>query len=217
MPSTIPNRNRPIATVAACLCCLALAEAGSYSTDFSNAEIGKVPQDMQVINGAFAVAEFNGDKVLELPGEPIDTFGVLFGPKNQAEVTVGARVQSDATGRRFPEFGIGAGDIGGYKLLLIPAQKRLELRKGDDPVATAPYTWASASWTELRLRIQKTDDGTSKIEGKAWTGGQPEPQAWTVLAQDKQPPPAGRASVWGIPFSGKPIRFDDLTVAPPAK
>jgi hypothetical protein len=217
MHSRTRNPNRLLAALGACVCCLALADPGSYSANFSNAEVGKAPPDVQVVSGAFAVAEFNGERVLELPGEPLDTFGLLFGPAAAAEVTVGARVFSETSGRRFPEFGIGAGDIGGYKLMLLPGQKRLELRRGDDPVAIAPYTWASGAWTELRLRIQKTDAGSWIVEGKAWLAGKPEPQAWPVSAEEKQPPAAGRASVWGIPFSGKPIRFNDLTIAPPTK
>src|SRR5689334_13763925 len=124
MRCTTPTRNRLLAATAACLCCLALADTGSYTADFSGAEVGKVPPDVQVVNGAFAVADVNGEKVLELPGDPLDVFGVLFGPPSPPDVVVGARVQGETSGRRFPEFGVGAGDIGGYKLMLIPGQRR---------------------------------------------------------------------------------------------
>ena len=196
-----------------CVGCLAFASPGGFSTDFSGDEIGKVPQDMQVVSGAFAVAEFNGDKVLQLPGDPLDTFGVLFGPPGQVETTVGARVQSETSGRRHSEFGVGAGDIAGFKLMFLPGQKRIELRKGDDPVATADYgwRWSSGSWTELRLRVRKTADGRWRVEGKAWRAGDPEPPGWAVSVEEKEQPTAGRASVWALPFSGKPIRFDNLT------
>ena len=204
--------------VLACVCCTALAAApAGYSTDFSSAEVGKAPPDMQVVSGAFTVAEFNGDKVLQVPGEPLDTLGVLFGPPGQVELTVAARVHGESAGRRHPEFGVGAGDVAGFRLMLLPGQKRLELRKGDDPIAGAEYAWrwVSGSWTELRLRIRKTPNGTWRIEGKSWRAGDREPQQWAVSVEEKEQPVAGRASLWAVPFSGKPIRFDNLAVAPP--
>jgi hypothetical protein len=34
-----------------------------------------------------------------------------------------------------------------------------------------------------------------------------------IAVEENQEPSSGRAGVWGMPFSGQPIRFDDLTVA----
>ncbi len=212
--------SRPsVARAAAWLCCLCLGAAGAaYVNDFSAAEVGKPPADFAGAGGgAFTVVERDGNKVLELPGEPLDIFGMLFGPQQPPEATVSARIQSESIGRRFPEFGIGLGDIGGYKLMLLPGQKKLELRKGDDAVASAdlPQPWESGSWTALRLQVRRVADGRWKVEAKAWPAKEPEPQAWPVSLDASEAPPAGRASLWAIPFSGKPIRFDDLRVDPP--
>ena len=212
----MPSRTRPRNSqpwLAAILCAVALgAGAERYSNNFTSAEVGKVPQEFQVASGAFAVAEKDGNKFLELPGEPLDSFGLLFGPKQPPEASAGARIQGESTGRRFPEFGVGVGDVGGYRLMLLPGQKKLELRKGDDPVADAPLLqpWTSGTWTQMRLQVRKTADGKWKIEGKAWPADAPEPKVWTLSAETTTAPNAGRASVWGVPFSGKPIRFDDL-------
>ena len=85
----------------------------------------------------------------------------------------------------------------------------------DDPDEGPALTLERAEFEGcLRLRVQKTDTGTWKVEGRAWASGQQEPQAWAVSVEEKQKPPAGRASVWAIPFSGKPIRFDDLAASP---
>jgi hypothetical protein len=209
-------RSSIAAATAACLFAAAApAPAPSKSViDFTSAEVGKPPSDVQIANGAFTVVERDGNKMLELAGERLDSFGLLFGPAQPAETTASARIQAESTGKRSPEFGIGVGDIGGYRLMLLPAEKKLELRKGDEPVASAdlPDPWASGSWVELRLQVRKTPDGTWKVEGKSWPAGKPEPQAWPVSVEVKAAPPAGRASLWGIPFSGKPIRFDDLKV-----
>ena len=207
-----------LAPAALAVSCLALGAAGAtYFNDFSAAAVGKVPADFQPAGGgAFTVVEREGNKVLELAGEPLDTFGMLFGPPQPPEATLSARIQSESTGKRFSQFGIGLGDIGGYKLIVLPGQKKLELRKGDDTVAAAdlPEAWPSGSWIALRLQVRKTADAKWKVEAKAWPAAKPEPKDWPVSFETTDAPPAGRASLWGIPFSGKPIRFDDLRVEP---
>jgi hypothetical protein len=76
-----------------------------------------------------------------------------------------------------------------------------------------PYTWASDTWTSLRIQVRKT--GSSWIiEGKAWPAGAPEPEKWMITTEEKESLPAGRAGIWGSPYSGLPIRFDDLLVIP---
>ncbi len=35
---------------------------------------------------------------------------------------------------------------------------------------------------------------------------------WMISLDEKAPPHEGRPSIWGSPYSGTPIRFDDLMV-----
>ena len=112
-----------------------------------------------------------------------------------------------------PEFGIGANDAGGCKLMLLPGQHKIELRKGDQAVATAAFDWSPSTWTCFKLRIAPTE-GQWLIQAKVWKRGLPEPQAWMITTPDPQPPPPGRASIWGNDYSEQPIRFDDLRVTP---
>src|SRR4051812_25449563 len=51
-----------------------------YQNDFSKGEVGKLPEDMLLLDGGFAVQEVSGNKMLQLPGAPLETYGVLFGP-----------------------------------------------------------------------------------------------------------------------------------------
>src|SRR5947209_415782 len=85
-----------------------------------------------------------------------------------------------------------------------------EVAVRDDTRTTVPLTWTPATWTHLKLRVTKVNDKQWRIEGKAWPDPQPEPDHWTIAFDDTEEPPAGRASVWAEPFSGKPLRFDDL-------
>ena len=126
-----------------------------YENNFEKADVDKVPDGFLVLDGGFAVKEESGNKFLELPGAPLDTFGVLFGPTRGSDVAVSARIFSSAKGRRFPSFGVGLNGAGGYRLVISPAKKALELFKGDEPVATSAFEWESGSWTMLKLQVKK--------------------------------------------------------------
>ena len=207
----------PTLTLMAVLAALTLAHAASaqvlYTNGFDKAEIEKVPEDMMVLDGGFAVKETGGNKFLELPGAPLETFGVLFGPTEASGLSVTARVQGTGKGRRFPTFAIGLNGVGGFKLQVAPAKKLVELVKGEEVVGSAPFTWESGSWTVLHLQCRKVKDGEFKLEGKAWKQGDAEPKEWQVSRVETAESPAGRPSVWGMPFAGTPIQFDDLAVA----
>jgi hypothetical protein len=64
----------------------------------------------------------------------------------------------------------------------------------------------------LKLQIRKVKDGEFAVEGKAWKQGTAEPEKWMVAYAEKSEPLAGRASLWGNPFAGTAIAFDDLRV-----
>ncbi len=184
-----------------------------YENNFEKSEMGKVPDEFLVLDGGFAVQQEGDNKFLELPGAPLETFGVLFGSTEKEGVSVAARIYGTAKGRRFPTFAVGLNGVGGFKLQVSPAKKLLELSRGDNVRASVPYEWSSGQWTHLRLQIRKSKDGAWKVEGKAWSEGAAEPAAWTISWDEKEEVTAGRASIFGSPYSGTPIRFDDLAVA----
>jgi hypothetical protein len=189
--------------------------AGPYAADFAKMPAGKPGPELFILNGGFAIAEADGRKVLELPGNPLDTFGVLFGPEAQTATDASARIYGTSEGKMLPEFGVGTNDAGGWKLWLLPSQKALVLRKGEEEKARVPFTWTSGKWTSFRLRVAPAAAGAGwKAEGKAWAADGKEPEAWAITATDAAAPPAGRASVWGQPYAGTPIRFDGLKVTP---
>lgn len=191
---------------------LAAAEpAALFAQDFTQVPTGELPADYLVLNGVFAVKEEGGNKFAELPGAPLEDFGFLFGPSEADSVEVSARVFATKTGRKFPTFAAGVNGGGGFKIRVAPAKKAIELVKGEDVVKSVPFEWKSGEWTSLKLRIRKAD-GAFKVEAKAWQGAT-EPAEWTIAADEKEALPAGKCGVWGLPFSGTPIRFDDLRVA----
>ncbi len=187
-----------------------------YSNDFEKSPEGDVPGDMVVLTGSsFAIKSVDNNKVLELPGDPLDSYGVLFGPEGESLLAVQARIFATSTGKRNPEFGVGLGDANGYKLWMMPATGQLQIIKGEEVKITVPELWKTGSWTTMRLAARSGGDGKTVVEGKAWTAGEPEPKDWQISFTDDEEAPKGRASVWGVPYSSTPLRFDDLVVTKP--
>jgi hypothetical protein len=191
---------------------LQAGEKALFETDFEEAEPGTVPDEFLVLDGGFAVKEADGNRFLELPGAPLSSFGFLFGPAEKSGLEVTARIQAEGRGRRYPAFGIGLNGVVGYRLFVAPAKQALELYKGDTVEASAPLEWDSGTWTRLRLRVREAGGGVWKVEGRIWKDGEPEPEGWMITWEEKEEPINGRASAWGSPYSGRPIRYDDLVV-----
>ena len=197
-----------------CFCAIAAMgqNAALYRNDFEKAEIGSVPEGLMILDGGFLTKAADGNKYLELPGAPLDRFTVLFGPAEGSNVTVTARIFAEAKGRRFPTFGVGLNGVAGYRLQLTPAKKVLELYLDDQLKATTAYEWKSGEWTHFRLQVSSSKPGEWEVAGKAWTGAAPEPAKWSITSTVSEEPPLGQAALFGSPFSGTPIRFDDLAV-----
>lgn len=193
--------------------CINAAEEVKYSNDFEKAEIGSLPDEFLVLDGAFTVKEDSGNKVLELPGAPLDSFGILFGPTLKENLAVSARFFGTGKGRRFPTFAIGLNGVGGYKLRVSPGKKQLELYRGDNVKTAVAFDWPSGKWTHLKLTLLKKSDSAWTLEGRAWPEGGTEPAEPTLSFEDKDAPPTGRQMISASPYAGTPILFDDLRVA----
>jgi hypothetical protein len=183
-----------------------------YENNFEKEQVGKVPENFLVLDGGFTVKEEAGNKFLELPGSPLDSYSVQFGPTEASNIVVTARINSTAKGRRFPTFGVGLNGIAGYRLQLSPAKKLVELYKGDNAKTNAPFDWNSGHWLNFRLQVREIEPGAWEVEGKVWNAENPEPSNWMVSFDEKELPASGRPSVFGSPFAGTPIQFDDLRV-----
>jgi hypothetical protein len=184
-----------------------------YENNFEAAEAGKEPEDFLVLNGSFTVKALGTNKVLELPGAPLDSFALQFGPAETVNVSVSARILGSAQGRRSPTFGVGVGGAGGWRLQVSPGKRAVELFKDQDLKASVSYEWKSSTWTRFRLQLRQVKEGAWRVEGKVWADGSAEPKDWILATDESEKPIAGRASIAGSPFAGTPIWFDDLAVA----
>jgi hypothetical protein len=182
-----------------------------YSQNFDALNEGNPPEEILILNGAFTIKKIDNNGVMELAADPVDTCGFLAGPADQSAYTVSARIQAASTGKRTPEFGIGANGTGQWKLWMMPAVGELQLIKGDEVKASVKYDWQSGSWTRMKLAVRKEGE-KFKVEGKAWADGKDEPKEWMLSQEDTEALPPGRAVFWSVPYSSKGTRFDDVVI-----
>jgi hypothetical protein len=187
----------------------ASATATLWSSTFEDVEIGEEPDGVIVLQGEFAVRHVEGNRVLELPGAPLDSMGMVLGPPRREDVRMTARILGERRGRQTPSFGIGLCGARGYRLIMAPMRDALELVLGDEVVGRADCTWKPGVWTNLRLEVVKSHDGWT-VRGRAWDENATEPAEWAIRIQSDDPPPSGGATLWGMPYSGKPIRYDNV-------
>ena len=183
--------------------------------DFSSLTEGTLPDEIMVIEGAFTIVTEGGNKMLQLGIEPLTEGGVLLGKSLKRGGTVKAKVRASSKRRSFPRFSVGIGGTSGYRCRIAPAEKLMEINKEDTRLAKADFTWKSEAWYWVEISVVPAQaEGKWSIEGRCWEDGQPRPETPQVGHTATEPPPNGKASVWGAPFSEKPIFFDDIEITP---
>ena len=188
-----------------------------YQNDFEKTEIGEVPDDFLALDGGFEVKAEGGKKFLELPGAPLDSFGFMFGPSARHGNEISARMFGTKKGRRYPVFGLALNGVNGFRLQVAPAKRSIELLKGKDIVAKTAFRWGGGSWLRLSLDVQQTGDAEWTISGRVWEDGKKAPAKPTLTHKETKEPRNGKPSIWGSPYSGTPIRYDDIVVKKLAK
>ena len=195
----------------------ALAAEPLYKNNFEKTQIGEVPDDFLVLDGDFAVMQGNANKYLELPGAPLDAFGFMFGPSARHGNEISARMFGTKKGRRYPVFGVALNGVNGYRLQVAPAKRAIELLKGSAVVAKVPFRWGGGEWLRLALRVEQTGAAEWTVSGRVWADGKKAPAKPTITHKEAKEPRNGKPSIWGSPYSGTPIRYDDIVVKKTAK
>jgi hypothetical protein len=183
-----------------------------YTQDFD--ALKELPEDIMQLNGEFTLVAEGTGKAMALTPNPLDTYNCLFGPPAKDGIAARARIQGASKGRQSPSFGIGLNGVSGYVLRLATAKGQIELVHDEAVLTSQPYAWKSGSWTRFLLQVRALTPTSWAVEGKIWPDGQAEPAAWTLATTIDKAPSPGRASLWGVPYGGKPLLFDDLVVAP---
>ena len=204
-----------IVTVAGfALMCLSadLGAAEPVKIDFEQYDVASEPDDLFVIEGTFKIGDEDGDRVLQLDPQPLSEGGVIFGKSLKGAASVSVEVKATKRRRSTPRFGVGLHGISGYRLRVVPATNEIELIKSEERVKSAEFKWTSGEWLTLKLSIEQTDGGKWEISGWAWPKGQEAPSTPAISLTAETRPGQGKASIWGTPYAGTPIVYDDVVI-----
>lgn len=174
---------------------------------------GEPPKEVFVVDGTIKIAARDGNKAIVIDPVPVTDASAQLAESAAGNASIEARVFATKRARSTPRFGISVHGMSGYRLLVTPAKKELELVKGDETLASVPFTWTSDAWLILKLEAKKGEGDKWTITGKAWAPETPEPAEPLLKHEDAGLKGQGKCAIWATPFSGEPVYFDDIHIA----
>jgi outer membrane protein assembly factor BamB len=186
-----------------------------WNETFESYAPGVVPPHwVSATAGKFQVAELDGQKVMEKA--PLDTLfkrmRVFIGPTDWSNYTVESDIRINERRRQMGDAGIIAQR---YTLVAFGNNQRLEMNSWQpevERVASAPFAWKPNTWYRLKLRVENTADGKTRIRGKAWPTAEKEPDTWQIDKVDPIPNKQGSPGIFADAQFG--VYFDNLKVTP---
>lgn len=181
---------------------------------------GDPPKDVFIVDGTIKIAAKDGNKAIVVEAVPVTDASAQLAVSAAGNASIKARIFATKRARSTPRFGVSVHGMSGYRLLVTPAKKVLELVKADQTIASVPFTWTSDAWLYVKLEAAKGEGDTWRITGKAWAHDATEPADPLIKHEDKALKGQGKCAIWATPFSGEPVFFDDIQIAveapPPA-
>jgi outer membrane protein assembly factor BamB len=162
--------------------------------------------------GKFEVREVEGTRALFRREDTTLTrrARLFMGPWTLHDYTVEADVRVIERRRQLGDVGVFAQQ---YGLVLFGNSQRVELHPWQPATAmtvTAPFAWKPDTWYRVKLRVENRADGTTRVQGKAWARGEPEPPGWLVEKVDRIPHRQGAPGLYAdAPFGAY---FDNIRV-----
>ncbi len=212
MTRMMPTRSFVFLTLL-CLCLLPVAapaqEKEAFQLDLAAAPDGPLPKEtLFVVEGVWEVADKDGTRAVQVNPEPITDANAQFGPSAKGDASVTARVFASRRARSYPRFGISVHGISGYRLIVNPPLKQIELVKSDEVVAKAPFNWTSDTWVNLRLEASRHgEDGPWTISASAWEGETAPAEPLLKHMDESSMKGTGKCGLWATPYSGLPVHF----------
>lgn len=209
----------PLRTVVSLAAALALplvltaAETKQAVFDVEKWEEGEVPAEVFVVEGKFSVVAKEGNKAIEIGVGELVEANALLGDSARGSASIETRVFASKQGRSFPKFAIGVHGQSGYRLVVFPAKKEVQLVKQEEVVKSLPFTWVSDAWLKMKLEARKVAEGRWQVTGKVWPAADAEPAEPQFSLEDTTLKGQGKCSIWGTTFSNTPILFDDVKVS----
>jgi hypothetical protein len=101
---------------------------------------GEPPKEVFVVDGTIKIAAREGNKAIVIDPAPITDASAQLAVSAAGNAIIEARIFATKRGRSTPRFGVSVHGMSGYRLLVNPAKKALELAKNDQTIATVPFT-----------------------------------------------------------------------------
>jgi outer membrane protein assembly factor BamB len=184
-----------------------------WNETFDSYAVGSTPPHwVGAIAGQYKIAELDGHKVLaKAPNETLfKRMRVFLGPTDWSNYTVEADVRAIEKRRQMGDAGVTAQR---YTLVLFGNNQQLELNSWQPETTrrvAVPFSWKSDTWYRLKLRVENTADGKTRIRGKAWATADTEPAAWLIDRVDPVPNRQGSPGLFGDATYG--VFFANLKV-----
>ena len=184
-----------------------------FEEDFSNYLVGVEPESLFILDGAYAVREESGQKVLTLPGSPVGDFGFLFGPRvRERTLELQFTFKSEKKGRRFPSIAAGLGGVRAFRFRLNPAARKLLVYADGRLLGERSFVWLEEVWWKVRLEASPLSENRSRVRLKLWPESKDEPDHWLFDEETEFAFKGGKCAIWGYPYAGTEIHFDKLII-----
>jgi outer membrane protein assembly factor BamB len=184
-----------------------------WTETFDSYDVGATPPHwVGATAGQYKIAELDGQKVLaKAPNETLfKRMRIFLGPTNWSNYTVEADVRAPEKRRQLGDAGVTAQR---YTLVLFGNNQQLTMYSWQPQTASnvsVPFAWKPDTWYHLKLRVENTADGKTRVLGKAWPTAGSEPAAWIIDRVDPIPNRQGSPGLFGDATSG--VFFDNLKV-----
>ena len=184
-----------------------------FEENFSSYDLGTEPDSLFILDGAYEVREETEQKVLTLPGSPVGDFGFLFGPRvREKTLELQFTFKSAKKGRRFPSIAAGLGGVRAFRFRLNPAARKLLVYADGRLLGERSFVWLEEAWWKVRLEASPLSEERSRVRLKLWPESKGEPDNWLFDQETEFAFKGGKCAIWGYPYAGTEIHFDELII-----
>ena len=182
-----------------------------WTEDFEKIELEKIPTHWIGATGKFFVREQDGNKVLvKTPVQRgLNRSNVYLGPPTMKDYQIQVDLMGTKNKRRLPDMGLIANR---YTLDMQGRHQRLQIRSWASDLRmaqTIDFPWEVDVWYTMKMKVEVIE-GKAVIRGKVWRAADPEPEAWTITAEDPLPNREGSPGIYG--YSATEVYYDNLKV-----
>jgi hypothetical protein len=183
-----------------------------FKLDVAALAEGPVPKEaLFVVEGVWEVASKDGVKAVKILPEPITDANAQVGASAKGNASISARVFATKQARSYPRFGLSVHGMSGYRLMVNAPLKQIELVKGEEVVAKAPFVWTSDTWVNLKLAASRAGaEGPWTIAAFAWTEGNAPVEPQLRHVDESGMKGTGKCGLWGTPYSEQAIYFAEV-------